>query len=142
MADDNPFHVLGLPPTARPEQVKAAYRRAARRVHPDAGGDEQAFTRLAQAAQRATAYATGAQPNPYLPDESHVAWDPHYDRHSHAPAPPPNVWRTGGLFWILPGAAAIFLLSAIAGPYFLPVFAASITLFGLVVWWVTARTRN
>ncbi len=34
----DPYDVLGVPPTATPEQFKAAYRRASSRVHPDKGG--------------------------------------------------------------------------------------------------------
>lgn len=33
------YDVLGVPPRATPEEVRAAYRRAARDHHPDAGGD-------------------------------------------------------------------------------------------------------
>jgi hypothetical protein len=34
-ADPTPWHVLGLPPGAAPDDVKRAYRRLARSVHPD-----------------------------------------------------------------------------------------------------------
>lgn len=137
MAEPNPFHVLGLPPDAPVEQVKAAYRRAARELHPDAGGDEAAFRSLARAAERAGAYARGELPNPYL-DPTPAP----YDRHSHAAAPPPNVWRAGGLFWVLPVAASLFMLSAIAGPYFWLVFVASLAVLSIIVGWVTARRRS
>lgn len=130
----NPFAVLGLPPTATQAQVKAAYRAAARRVHPDAGGDEAAFRELAAAAEQASAYASGKRPNPYLPTEDHTLFVEHYDRHAHAPKPPPNIWRIHGLFWIVPVAGAIFLLSAIAGPYFLPVWLGSTAVFAVIVW--------
>lgn len=139
----DPFAALGLAPTASEAEVKAAYRSAARRLHPDAGGDEAAFRELAGAAKRASAYASGALPNPYVPSDEHVLYVDHYDRHAHAPAPPPNIWGARrALYWILPVAAAIFLLSAIAGPYFVPVFAGSLAVFGVVVWWITARTRR
>jgi hypothetical protein len=139
----DPFDVLGLPPTASPEQVKAAYRAAARRLHPDAGGDEESFRTLRQAADEALRYASGAAVNPYLPREDHIRYVADYDRHAHAPAPPPNVWSRrflgGALFWIVPVAGAVFMLSALAGPYFLPVYLGSMTVFGLVVWWIVRR---
>ncbi|AEH10836.1 MULTISPECIES: J domain-containing protein [Protofrankia] len=43
------YDVLGVPPAASQEQIVAAYRRAARRTHPDAGGSEQAFERVSRA---------------------------------------------------------------------------------------------
>lgn len=142
----DPFAVLGVPPTATPAQIKSAYRSLARRAHPDAGGDEDTFRRLESAARLATEYANGTKPNPYLPDENHVLYVDHYDRHSHSPPPPANPWRNGvlggALFWIIPVAGAIFLLSAAAGPYFLPVFVASMAVFGAVVWLVLHRQRR
>lgn len=141
----NPFTVLGLHPTASPEQVKAAYRSAARRLHPDAGGDEAGFRTLADAAAEAMRYADGSRSNPYLPTDDHVRYVTHYDRHAHSPAPPPNLWRNsllgGALFWVLPVAAAIFMVSGATGPYFLPVFAGSMAVFGLIVWVVLRRGR-
>jgi hypothetical protein len=141
MASQNPFDVLGLPPTATESQVKAAYRRLARERHPDAGGDERSFRQLADAASRAVEYATGVRRNPYLPTDDHTLYVQHYDRHAHAPKPPPNIWRVRGLFWVLPVAGAIFLLSAIAGPYFVPVWAGSTAIFGVVAWLVLRRSE-
>lgn len=137
----NPFDVLGLPPTASEADVKTSYRRLARQRHPDAGGDEDSFRQLTEAASLAGEYASGARPNPYLPTDEHTLYVPHYDRHAHAPKPPPNIWRVRGLFWILPVAGAIFLLSAMAGPYFLSVWVGSTAVFGLVVWWVLSRSE-
>lgn len=132
-AGRNPFAALGLPPTATPEQIKVAYRTAARKVHPDAGGSDAAFADLARAAQEATMYARGERPNPFLPNDEHIVMVPHYDRHSHAPAPPPNIWRIAGLFWILPVAGVILMVSGAAGPYFLPVLVAGLSLLGIAV---------
>ena len=39
MVDDSHYDVLGVAPTASADEVRAAYRRAARDHHPDAGGD-------------------------------------------------------------------------------------------------------
>jgi len=43
------FEVLGLAPTAGPEEVRTAYRERLKRVHPDQGGDRDAFRRLREA---------------------------------------------------------------------------------------------
>jgi len=43
------YEVLGVPPTATGEEIRAAYRRAARRVHPDAGGSQRAFRQVNEA---------------------------------------------------------------------------------------------
>lgn len=139
MSADDPFRLLGLPATATEAEVKAAYRQLARRLHPDAGGDEAAFRALREAAELATSYASGATPNPYLPTAAHTMLVSGYDRHSHAPAPPPNVWGGSALFWILPVAGVIFMVSGATGEYFLPVFLGSMTVFGLVVWLVLRR---
>lgn len=45
----DPSAVLGVGPGATPAQVHDAWRRAARRVHPDAGGDPAAFREVAAA---------------------------------------------------------------------------------------------
>ncbi len=43
MARPSLYDVLGVRPTASPAQIVTAYRRAALRTHPDAGGSESAF---------------------------------------------------------------------------------------------------
>jgi DnaJ-class molecular chaperone len=45
------YHELGVEPTATRDEVLAAYRRRAKEVHPDLGGDRRSFDRL-QAAFR------------------------------------------------------------------------------------------
>lgn len=45
--------VLGVPPTATAEQIELAYRQAARKAHPDAGGSTEAMARLNAARDRA-----------------------------------------------------------------------------------------
>lgn len=43
------WDVLGLPPTASPDEVKRAYRKKALETHPDRGGDEAAFREVQRA---------------------------------------------------------------------------------------------
>lgn len=49
----DPYQVLGIRSDADTGQIRAAYRGRARYVHPDAGGDDDAFTRLQDAYRRA-----------------------------------------------------------------------------------------
>jgi hypothetical protein len=42
----DPYGVLGLPPTATPAEVAAAYRRLAKQWHPDRGGGDQRMAEL------------------------------------------------------------------------------------------------
>lgn len=134
----DPFAALGLAPNAAPDEVKSAYRAAARRLHPDVGGDERAFRELTAAFHDAMDYATGARPNPYLPDEEHRLYVPSYDRHAHSP-PPPSGWWGSRLFWILPVAGVIFMVSGATGRFFLPVWLGSMTVLALIVWRVVRR---
>ena len=143
MTADDPFAVLGLAPTATPDEVKAAYRAKARHMHPDVGGDPDAFLVLKVAADTALGYASGDTPNPYQPTADHTLYVSSYDRHAHSPPPPPNVWSSrflsGALYWILPVAGVIFMVSGATGQYFVPVYAGSMLAFGLVVWRVLRR---
>lgn len=45
-------HILGVPPDADAETVRKAYRDRVKEVHPDNGGDEAAFRRVAAAYDR------------------------------------------------------------------------------------------
>ncbi|AXG10041.1 J domain-containing protein [Haloplanus rubicundus] len=51
------FDRLGLPPTADTDEVKAAYRRRVKHVHPDHGGDSESFKRLQDAYATAKEHA-------------------------------------------------------------------------------------
>ena len=51
------FERLGLPPTAGTDEVKAAYRRRVKNVHPDHGGDSESFKRLQDAYAMAKEHA-------------------------------------------------------------------------------------
>ncbi len=50
VGDVDPYEVLGLDRSATKEDVDAAYRRAARRTHPDAGGNRNEFEEVTLAA--------------------------------------------------------------------------------------------
>jgi curved DNA-binding protein CbpA len=50
MADDY-FELLGLRRSANVEEIRAAYRRAAKKAHPDLGGSAEAFMRIQRAAE-------------------------------------------------------------------------------------------
>jgi curved DNA-binding protein CbpA len=45
MAERNPYEVLGLPPTASKEEIHDAYRRLAKRWHPDLNAGDEAAER-------------------------------------------------------------------------------------------------
>jgi len=51
------FAALGLPVTASEQEVKEAYRRRAKEIHPDHGGDEEAFRNLQEAYDAARNHA-------------------------------------------------------------------------------------
>jgi len=51
-ADATPYEVLGVPATADDDELRRAYRRAARESHPDLGGDAQRFRRVQLAWER------------------------------------------------------------------------------------------
>ena len=48
---------LGLPAEASPEEVRAAYRQQVKEVHPDHGGDEEAFKQVREAYTTAKRHA-------------------------------------------------------------------------------------
>jgi curved DNA-binding protein CbpA len=53
----NPYDVLGVDRCANRAQIRAAFRRFARRHHPDAGGDVRQFLRGVDAYRRLSAPA-------------------------------------------------------------------------------------
>ncbi len=52
-----PHEVLGVGPDSTPTQVRAAFRRLARRHHPDRGGDPERFRAGVEAYRRLTGQA-------------------------------------------------------------------------------------
>lgn len=45
----DPYEILGLDKDATPDQINAAYKAAAKKAHPDSGGNSEDFTRVKQA---------------------------------------------------------------------------------------------
>jgi molecular chaperone DnaJ len=49
MAEKDYYDILGVPRTATAEEIKKAFRKAARKHHPDAGGNEERFKEINEA---------------------------------------------------------------------------------------------
>ena len=58
------FATLDLPRDASPDAVKQAYRERVKEVHPDRGGDEEAFKRVQKAYATASEHAAAGTPAP------------------------------------------------------------------------------
>jgi len=94
-ADATPYEVLGVAATADDEELRRAYRRAARETHPDLGGDAIRFRRVQVAWERIgtpaarRAYDTGSRPTsaPSAPSGS-SSWRPGSGRDEYAPPTP------------------------------------------------------
>jgi hypothetical protein len=80
---DDPFAVLGVPPTATLEDVRAARRRLAKDAHPDHGGDETRMRELNRAFDLAVKAILRPEPGPDAPSPSSRT----------PPAPPPGPAR-------------------------------------------------
>jgi hypothetical protein len=116
------YEVLRVAVTATEKEIKVAYRRAARKAHPDHGGDAAAFRRVTAAYETLIdpkrrkaydrSYATGARSN----GSGDAAQGPHFDApaagsHASATVHRPNTPRnTAGdpPFYIPPYDAAAF----------------------------------
>lgn len=59
---ESPFQALGLPETATPEEVRAAWHKLASIHHPDHNGDAEKFKVLRHAYTAALAWAEQAKP--------------------------------------------------------------------------------
>jgi DnaJ domain len=74
----DPYGVLGLPPTATPDEVAAAYRRLAKEWHPDRGGGDERMAEINSAYEllRATAWTRRNEPPRRPPANGRGAWLP------------------------------------------------------------------
>lgn len=73
----DPFSVLGLPPTASREDVKAAFRRLALKVHPDVDPSPQAAARFTEIKRATDVLLKGNYHAPHAgpgPSSAYHAW--------------------------------------------------------------------
>lgn len=84
---EDPYLVLGLDPGASARELTAAYRRAAKRWHPDRGGGEQAQRRMAEVNVAYDLLRDGGWRSQVAMD---VAWSP--SRARRPPAAGPGAW--------------------------------------------------
>ncbi|MDM7891476.1 J domain-containing protein [Curtobacterium caseinilyticum] len=93
-ADATPYEVLGVPATADDDELRRAYRRAARETHPDLGGDARRFRQVQVAWERVgtpaarRAYDAGSRtstPQGASGPSGSSAWRPDSGRDEYAP---------------------------------------------------------
>jgi curved DNA-binding protein CbpA len=114
----DPYAVLGIPRDASDQQVQRAYRRLAKRYHPDLHPDAQtsqqmrrinrAWETLSSPGSRARYDAEAALPR----SASYEHWSGPARRSASA-SPPPQTWNTA---WASPSMAGSYPRPA-AGPY-------------------------
>lgn len=76
MSSYDPYRVLRVDPQADEAELRAAWRRQARQVHPDAGGDQRAMQDLNAALEQALAALGRRTPAPAAePSRHHVERD-------------------------------------------------------------------
>jgi len=117
----DPHELLGVAPGASPDEVRRAYRRAARQLHPDAaGGGNAALFRLVTAAYEQLLAGDSAPPAPVPapppPEPEEVRWDDlTTTAATTAPTPPPaprQVAPARSRFALIAAVVAGFVASA------------------------------
>jgi len=116
----DPHELLGVAPGASPDEVRRAYRRAARQLHPDAaGGGNAALFRLVTAAYEQLLAGDSAPPAPVPatppPEPEEVRWDDLTTTAATAPTPPPaprQVAPARSRFALIAAVVAGFVASA------------------------------
>jgi len=116
----DPHELLGVAPGASPDEVRRAYRRAARQLHPDAaGGGNAALFRLVTAAYEQLLAGDSAPPAPVPapppPEPEEVRWDDLTTTATTAPTPPPaprQVAPERSRFALIAAVVAGFVASA------------------------------
>jgi hypothetical protein len=88
----DPFAVLGLPRSATIDEVRAARRKLALELHPDAGGDERRMREVNAAFDAVIAHLTGRRPLPESPAPPSAGrpTEPAAARPDRARRPPPT----------------------------------------------------
>jgi hypothetical protein len=136
------YRTLGVPPTASAAEIRSAYRSAARRLHPDAGGSAEAMQRLNMAwtilrdPGRRAAYdrsrsgpgaGSGAGGNgggPWVsgagasPDATADWFDVEADADDFDPTPLREVRAPEGWWALAPPAMLIFAVGLLLGAFF------------------------
>ncbi len=131
------YDLFGLPPTATPAEIKAAYRRLISKVHPDSGGTDalfhqvhEAYETLSDPAKRATydgwmknasqgagagrraAWGVADERHPPPRANSSNAWRPHPRREAATAAKGRSGTQPGSL-WLAQDRTAVFVVIAV-----------------------------
>ncbi len=70
-----PYEVLGVSPRATVDELRRAYRKRLREVHPDTGGDPAKFHAVQRAWERIGSPQSRAAYDAGAPADSHIAWE-------------------------------------------------------------------
>jgi curved DNA-binding protein CbpA len=105
----NPYAVLGVPPTAGASEVREAYRRLAKQVHPDQNRDAQATERMQRINQAWETLSNPAGRARYAAQSAapQASAYPHWSsaprrarpRYAAEPTPPETEFGTSPLRW-------------------------------------------
>lgn len=123
MTHEDAWRTLGVEQGADADQVAAAYRRAAKKAHPDAGGDAAGWQQLAEA------YAMLAAGAPFVAAPEAIAPQPSRWRRLRRP---PRVAIVALVAGVVIGAACLALFRVPDVPRAIP---AVLSVYG-ALWWV------